>query len=137
MDFATKRNKLERLSNASTAPTALPASATSGSDLEPISSSCRINSRPSNGRRAAARITWLAKIPRSPNHSRKPLTGLQREVNADRISDVSCGASSPTKREVTLVLSVIAVAQLLELATWSVPGDVKRSPRLNSVCGHP
>src|ERR1700682_5498231 len=98
MDWAPNRTRLLRLSNARTTPTAAPAKATSGNDLEPISSSCRISSRPSKGRLAADRTTCQAKRPRSPNHSRKPLVRLQTEVRPDWVSDPACGASGLIER---------------------------------------
>ena len=60
-------------------PVAAPANATKGRDIDPISSSCRNNSRNSNGGVTAARNTFQKNIPRSPNHSRnwviRPLLG--------------------------------------------------------------
>src|ERR1035441_10652805 len=54
-------------------PTAAPAKATSGNDLDPTSSSWRINSRHSYGGVTAALNTCQEKMPRLPNHSNKPL----------------------------------------------------------------
>src|ERR1700693_353683 len=51
-------------------PVAAPAKATRGSDFDPISSSCRNNSRNSYGGVTAARSTRQKNIPRSPNHSK-------------------------------------------------------------------
>src|SRR5712664_1674043 len=98
MEVAPNRARLLRLSKARTAPMAAPAKATSGKDLEPISSSCRSSSRPSKGRLTEARTTCHAKRPRSPNHSRKRLIRLQTEVIVDRMSDVGCRASGLNQR---------------------------------------
>src|ERR1700733_4118909 len=64
----------------STIPVAAPARATSGRDFDPISSSCRNNSRNSNGDVTAARTTCQKNIPRSPNHSRNWLMGPLEEL---------------------------------------------------------
>src|SRR5580693_9512572 len=87
MDLAPNRTKLLRLSKERTKPMAAPAKAATGKDLEPISSSWRSSSRPSKGRRTAARMTCHTKRPRSPNHSRKRLIRFQTELAADRRSD--------------------------------------------------
>src|ERR1700733_2846052 len=54
----------------STTPVAAPAKATKGRDFEPISSSCRSNSRNSKGGVTAARKTCQQNMPKSPNHSK-------------------------------------------------------------------
>src|SRR5580658_4279463 len=109
-----------------------PAKATSGSDLEPISSNCRINSRPSKGRRTAARITCQAKRPSSPNHSRKPLNGLQREVNVARTRDGVGGRSWPIKRcgILALWLTILPRSSVIRAALHrsSRPTHVNFSP---------
>src|ERR1039457_1925121 len=51
-------------------PTAAPASATSGKDFDPTSSSCRTSSRHSNGGVTAARTTRQKKMAKFPNHSK-------------------------------------------------------------------
>src|SRR5271166_4724348 len=98
MDLAPNRTRLLRLSRERTAPMAAPANATSGNDLEPISSSCRISSRPSKGRRTAARITCHAKRPRSPNHSRRRLIRLQTEVRVDDMGNRAWPAAGLIQR---------------------------------------
>src|SRR3984957_2451533 len=111
MALAPNRTRLYRLSNASTAPIAEPARATSGNDLEPTSSNCRNSSRLSKGRLTEARVTCQTKMPSSPNHSSKPWIGLPRERSVDFISDSGCGASWLIQEDVALELMVITVAQ--------------------------
>src|SRR5450631_3919641 len=79
--FAPKRSRLLRLSSARTVPTAAPASATRGSDFEPISSNWRRISPISNGRVKAAQATFQEKLPRSPNHSSELLKIVFVETN--------------------------------------------------------
>src|SRR5208283_4966321 len=68
----------------STTPVAAPANATSGSDFDPISSSCRNSSRNSNGGVTAARTTRQKKMPRSPNHSKNsPMYSLEEFTAGD------------------------------------------------------
>ena len=68
-----------------TTPIAEPAKATSGRDFDPTSSSCRINSRHSNGGVTAALRTCQEKMPRLPNHSKNPLNTFVAEIaTADR-----------------------------------------------------
>src|SRR5271154_2101679 len=71
----------------STTPVAAPAKATSGRDFDPISSSCRNNSRNSNGGVTAARTTRQKNIPRSPNHSRKLPIGPGVETEVGTVDD--------------------------------------------------
>src|ERR1700682_2507660 len=101
MDWAPNRTRLLRLSNARTTPTAAPAKATSGNDLEPISSSCRISSRPSKGRLATARTTCHAKSPKSPNHSREPVSKFQTELRVKAMGDGAWSASGLMERSQT------------------------------------
>ncbi len=68
--LAPNRIRLSRVCRARTTPVAAPASATSGRDLAPTSSTWRMNSRPSYGGKNADRSTRPQKIPRSPNHSK-------------------------------------------------------------------
>src|ERR1700691_3432513 len=79
-DLAPNRVRLYRASMESTIPVAAPARATSGKDFDPISSSCRNNSRNSNGGVTAACTTCQKNIPRSPNHSRNWLMGPLEEL---------------------------------------------------------
>jgi hypothetical protein len=87
MDFAPKRNKLLRLSRARTAPMAAPERATSGTDFDPSSSSCRMISRSSKGLVSAARITFQEKLPRSPNHSSERLIVVPVEMEVTSMND--------------------------------------------------
>src|SRR5579863_2450223 len=68
-----------------TTPTAPPANATSGNDFDPTSSSCRISSRPSYGGVTAAFRTCQEKMPRLPNHSKKPPTNPPAKLAAEDI----------------------------------------------------
>src|ERR1035437_7366532 len=81
IDLAPNRVRLYRASSESTAPIAAPAAATRGSDMDPISSSWRNNSRNSNGGVTAARSECHENIARSPNHSRKVLMGPRPGIN--------------------------------------------------------
>ena len=77
---------------------AAPAKATSGSDFDPISSSCRNNSRNSNGGVTAARTTRQKNIPRSPNHSRNSVMEPLEELTVGEMSEVAdpgTGGSKP------------------------------------------
>ena len=67
---------------------AAPAKATSGRDFDPISSSCRNNSRNSNGGVTAARTTRQKNIPRSPNHSKNSLIRPLEELTVGDMSTV-------------------------------------------------
>src|ERR1700676_885898 len=78
---------------ARTTPMADPASATSGSDFEPISSSWRTSSRPSKGGAQAERATFHAKIPRLPNHSRKPLASSTKGVRIGTLRSAGGGVN--------------------------------------------
>src|ERR1035441_2623319 len=69
-------------------PMAEPAMTTNGKDFDPTSSSWRINSRHSNGGVTAARKTCQEKIPRFPNHSKKPLTSPVAELAGVVVSTV-------------------------------------------------
>src|ERR1700724_1079920 len=117
MDLGPKRAKLLRLSKARTKPMAAPAMATSGNDLEPISSSWRSSSRPSNGRRTAERSTCHAKKPRSPNHSKKRMGRLQTEVRVDD------GRATPASRLIELpgILELWLSIRLSDSRHWLIP----------------
>src|ERR1035441_10283834 len=67
---------------------AAPAKATSGRDMDPISSSCKNNSRNSNGGVTAARRTRQKNIPRSPNHSKNLLIRPREELTMADMSEV-------------------------------------------------
>src|SRR5271165_544870 len=82
-DLAPNRVRLKRASSESTTPVAAPAKATSGRDLDPISSSCRKSSRNSNGGVTAARTTRQKNTPRSPNHSKNSLMNPLEEFVED------------------------------------------------------
>src|ERR1035441_5619193 len=76
-----------------TTPIAAPAKATRGNDLDPTSSSWRINSRHSYGGVTVALNTCQEKMPRLPNHSNKPLTSPVTEpategMGSDRRSGI-------------------------------------------------
>src|SRR5271165_6395587 len=82
----------------STTPVAAPAKATSGNDMDPISSSCRNNSRNSNGGVNAARTTRQKNMPRSPNHSRNSLISPREELTPGNMDDgrgPGSGGSTP------------------------------------------
>src|ERR1039458_1448192 len=81
IDLAPNRVRLYRASSESTAPMAAPAAATRGSDIDPISSSWRNNSRNSNGGVTAARTACQENIAKSPNHSRKVLMCPRPGIN--------------------------------------------------------
>src|SRR5664279_4482046 len=107
-DLAPNRVKLKRASKERTTPVAAPAKATSGRDLDPISSSCRNSSRNSNGGVTAARTTRQKNIPRSPNHSKnfviKPRAerdALRTSVSAVPANEGSVPDAAPISREVT------------------------------------
>src|SRR5713226_5194695 len=125
MDLAPKRARLLRLSRARTKPRAAPAKATNGSDLEPISSSCRISSRPSKGRRTEARITCQANRPGCPNHSRKRLGRFQTELRVDGISDGAWLAPVLIKRR-GIVAWFTILAQCFGALAASVPENAGR-----------
>src|SRR5579862_2390815 len=69
-DLAPKRTMPSRVSNESTTPVAAPAKATKGSDIAPIASHCRTNSRHSYGGVTAALARRAQNKPSSPNHSK-------------------------------------------------------------------
>src|SRR5580658_11229095 len=95
-DFAPKRVKLDRASIERTTPVAAPAKATSGNDMDPISSSCRNSSRNSNGGVTAACTTRQKNMPRSPNHSRNLSIGPKNgfgDISDPRVSE--SGGSVP------------------------------------------
>src|SRR5271169_750522 len=91
----------------STTPVAAPAKATRGSDIDPISSSCRNNSRNSNGGVTAARTTCQKKMPRSPNHSKNSLTKPLEEFTVRETGKARCPGLGermpPTAAEFTSV----------------------------------
>src|SRR5580700_12075794 len=98
---------------------AAPAKATRGNDFDPTSSSCRNNSRNSNGGVTAARTTRQKNIPRSPNHSRNlvitPLVGL-RVGDGSTVPTHGSGGSMP--------VAALAVDSLMGLTPdWALRAD--------------
>src|SRR5208282_34478 len=81
----------------STTPVAAPAKATNGRDMDPISSSCRNNSRNSKGGVTAARTTRQKNMPRSPNHSKNLLNRPSEELTMGGTSDVRNTGSGGSK----------------------------------------
>src|ERR1700721_2470013 len=127
MDLAPNRTKLLRLSKERTKPMAAPAKATTGSDLDPISSSWRSSSRPSNGRRTAMRMTCHRKRPRSPNHSRKRLIRFQKELEVARRNEAGGSASGLNQRR-GILASLVSIGMLSGTGRYlrpflKLPGD--------------
>src|SRR5579864_4690667 len=90
-DLAPNWVRLWRACMARTTPIADPASATSGNDFEPISSSWRTSSRPSKGGEQAEPATFHAKIPRLPNHSKKSLASSPKGVRIGTLRSANGG----------------------------------------------
>src|ERR1035437_10944323 len=106
-----------------TTPIAAPASATSGRDFDPTSSSCRISSRHSKGGVTAALSTCHEKMPRLPNHSKNLLNSPEAELTPMEMSDsrrLGIGETIPA--------SVVNPRSLTDL----VPELDRKSTRLNS-----
>src|SRR5580704_13100054 len=101
-DLAPNRVRLYRASRESTTPVAAPAKATSGRDFDPISSSCRNNSRNSNGGVTEARRTCQKNRPRSPNHSRNSLINVLGEFTAGDVGKLRSPESGGAMTAVAL-----------------------------------
>ena len=80
-----------------------------GKDFDPISSSCRNNSRNSNGGVTAARTTCQKNIPISPNHSRKWLIGPLVETVA------GAGSVNGLGRRVAASAGALSVRSIMAL----------------------